>query len=244
MRLPSVWKGNLLQPHVRVAAAAGAALLMAAALRSMGPGPAQGHGALSLPGSRPYLCYVDAHLPGGEMQPSNAACHNALQVGGVQAFYDWFGVLRTDGQGRTRGFIPDGALCSAGLDKFAGFDPPRGDWPVTHVGPGANADQQLGNGVAHAGWFSLFITRDGYRANRILTWNDLEPEPFYSAAAPPGAILPRKTGRHIIYSMWTRQNSHETFYGCSDVIFDGGNGEVSGISSVATRQAPGPGGAG
>ncbi|WP_203910190.1 lytic polysaccharide monooxygenase [Rhizocola hellebori] len=231
-----------MQPHVRVAAAAGAALLVAAALRSMGPGPAQGHVAQSLPGSRPYLCYVDAHQPDGQIQPTNSACRSALEAGGAEAFYDWFGVLRADGQGRTRGFIPDGALCSAGLSKFAGFDAPHSDWPVTHLSQGANL--QHGNRVAYAGWFSLFVTRDGYQSNRPLTWNDIEPEPFYSAATPPGAVLPHKTGRHIIYSVWTRENSHETFYGCSDVIFDGGGGEVSGIRSVASQPVPGPGGEG
>jgi chitin-binding protein len=232
------------QPHFRVAAAAGAALLVAAALRSMGPVPAQGQDAMFLPGSRTYLCYVDGHQPGGDIRPANPACRNAMRVNGTQAFYDWFGVMRPDGQGRTRGFIPDGALCSAGLAKYAGFDAPRDDWPVTHLSEGANTRIEHGNRVAHPGWFSLYVTRDGYRASRPLTWNDMESQPFYSAAAPPGAILPRKTGRHVIYSVWTRENSHETFYGCVDVVFDGGGGEVTGIRSSQANSKPGPGGEG
>jgi predicted carbohydrate-binding protein with CBM5 and CBM33 domain len=48
------------------------------------------------------------------------------------------------------------------------------------------------------------------------------------------ATLPaNKTGYHIIYSVWARSDSVETFYGCSDVVFDGGNGEVTGIGSSA-----------
>jgi chitin-binding protein len=210
----------------------------------MGPAPAQGGAAAFQPGSRTYLCYVDAHLPGGEIRPANPACRNALRISGAQAFYDWFGVLRPDGAGRTRGFIPDGALCSAGLAKYAGFDVPRDDWPVTHLGQGTYTRIEHGNRVAHAGWFSLYVTRDGYRPNRPLTWNDMEQRPFYSAAAPPGATLPPKSGRHVIYSVWTRESSQETFYGCADVVFDGGGGEVTGIRSAETRPRPGPGGEG
>jgi hypothetical protein len=32
--------------------------------------------------------------------------------------------------------------------------------------------------------------------------------------------------------VWKRSDSNETFYGCSDVIFDGGNGEVTGVGVV------------
>jgi hypothetical protein len=40
------------------------------------------------------------------------------------------------------------------------------------------------------------------------------------------AKLPaNKTGRHIIYSLWVRSDSTENFYGCSDVVFDGGGPE-------------------
>ena len=46
--------------------------------------------------------------------------------------------------------------------------------------------------------------------------------------ASRGSNLPAgKTGRHIIYSVWTRSDSAETFYNCSDVVFDGGIRVVS-----------------
>src|SRR5256885_15950077 len=48
-----------------------------------------------------------------------------------------------------------------------------------------------------------------------------------------GNLPANKTGRHIIYSVWARSDSSETFYGCSDVVFDGGNGQVTGIGSTA-----------
>ena len=75
----------------------------------------------------------------------------------------------------------------------------------------------------------------------------LEDEPFstYQQTMPNGtdpefdtpdyewsATLPDKSGKHIIYSVWERSDSPETFYGCADVNFDGGNGEVIGIGST------------
>jgi predicted carbohydrate-binding protein with CBM5 and CBM33 domain len=48
------------------------------------------------------------------------------------------------------------------------------------------------------------------------------------------AMLPaNKTGYHIIYSVWARSASTETFYGCSDVVLDGGNGQVTCIGATA-----------
>src|SRR5690606_21910120 len=56
----------------------------------------------------------------------------------------------------------------------------------------------------------------------------------WNARLPSG-----KSGRHIIYTVWERSDSPETFYSCSDVVFDGGDGEVTGIGpgSGTTRAA-------
>jgi len=51
---------------------------------------------------------------------------------------------------------------------------------------------------------------------------------YWNATLPTGL-----TGRHIIYSVWARSDSSETFYGCSDVNFDGGTGQVTGIGNSA-----------
>ena len=51
-----------------------------------------------------------------------------------------------------------------------------------------------------------------------------------------GRLPSAKSGRHIIYSVWSRSDSTETFYGCSDVTFDGGHGEVTGVGTTD----PGP----
>jgi predicted carbohydrate-binding protein with CBM5 and CBM33 domain len=226
--------------------------LVAAVVAALIPATSWAHGAMLTPGSRTYLCYKDGLTSTGEIKPTNAACQNALAVGGTQPFYDWFGVLRSDGAGRTRGFIPDGALCSGGNTKYAGFDAPRNDWPLTHLTSGASFTWTYAAWAAHPGWFYLYVTKDGYDPNQALTWADMEETPFGSADHPPingtapsgyyywTGNLPNKTGRHVIYSVWQRSDSTETFYGCSDVVFDGGNGEVTGICPGCGGGNPSP----
>lgn len=225
--------------------------IVAAAAASLVPTVSFAHGAMLTPGSRTYLCYKDGLSSTGEIRPTNAACNNALAVGGAQPFYDWFGVLRSDGAGRTRGFVPDGALCSGGFTKYAGFDAPRSDWPLTHLTSGASHNFSYAAWAAHPGWFYLYVTKDGFNPNQALTWDNMEDQPFLSVDHPPingsapsgnyywtGNLPSGKSGRHIIYSVWKRSDSNETFYGCSDVVFDGGHGEVTGINNGTPQPSP------
>ncbi|WP_428849339.1 cellulose binding domain-containing protein [Streptomyces scabiei] len=41
--------------------------------------------------------------------------------------------------------------------------------------------------------------------------------------------------------VWQRSDSQETFYSCSDIVFDGGNGEVTGIKQPGNPSEPVPG---
>ncbi len=228
---------------------------------------ADAHGAATRPGSRTYLCRVDGTHNSGDIQPSNPACAEAVAVGGKQPLWDWFGVLRADGAGRTRGYIPDGQLCSGGEPTYAGYDLARSDWPYTRLTGGAELTVRYNAWAHHPGQIRLYVTRDGYDPTEPLAWDDLEPEPFsvYDQTTPNGTdeanntpdyqwsvTLPQKTGPHVIYSVWERSDSRETFYGCSDVRFDGGSGEVVGVgpganlvgapggASTATTTAPTP----
>ncbi|WP_248960817.1 lytic polysaccharide monooxygenase [Sphaerisporangium perillae] len=224
------------------AAAAIATLLMVTLL----PGEASAHGAMMIPGSRTYLCWKDGLTANGAIVPNNPACAAAIAQSGNNSMYNWFAVLRSDGGGRTSGFIPDGKLCSGGavVYDFSGFDLARNDWPVTHLTSGANIQFRYNKWAAHPGAFRTYITKDSWSPTRPLAWSDLESTPFYTAQDPPSvgspgnadsyyywnATLPSgKSGRHIIYSVWQRSDSQETFYNCSDVVFDGGNGNVTGI---------------
>ncbi|MFE9100035.1 lytic polysaccharide monooxygenase auxiliary activity family 9 protein [Actinomadura geliboluensis] len=208
--------------------------------------PASAHGAMMVPGSRTYLCWKDGLTSTGQIVPHNPACAAAIAQSGTTSLYNWFAVLRSDGAGRTRGFIPDGRLCSGGavVYDFSGYDLARDDWPVTHLTSGADIEFRYNKWAAHPGTFRTYITKDTWSPTRPLSWDDLEDQPFYSATDPPSvgspgsedayyhwnARLPSgKSGRHIIYTVWQRSDSNETFYGCSDVVFDGGNGEVTGV---------------
>lgn len=93
------------------------------------------------------------------------------------------------------------------------------------------------------GYLDHYITRDGVfdsaakASEHILTWEDLEPEPFChyqpSSCVSPlqGGVsqktekyaceIPKnKTGQHVIYTVWQRHDSDEAFYSCSDLVIN------------------------
>lgn len=229
-----------------------ATVLTALAATLLSVPAASAHGAMSIPGSRTFLCYEDALTSTGELVPHNPACQAAVAESGLTPLYNWFAVGNRSGttSGETVGFIPDGKLCSGNSNyyDFSGFDLASSQWPVTHLTSGSTIQIEYNKWAAHPGTFSLYITKDGWDPTQPLTWADLESVPFSTVTDPPSvgdpgsissyyywnATLPAgKTGYHIIYSVWARSDSTETFYGCSDVMFDGGNGEVTGIGSTA-----------
>lgn len=218
-------------------------------------GDAEAHGTPMKPASRTFLCWQDGLTDTGEIKPVNPACRAAAQQSGTTPFYNWFSVLRSDGAGRTRGFVPDGQLCSGGNTNFTGFNAARDDWPLTHLTSGATIDFSYNAWAAHPGWFKVYITKDGFDPKSTLTWNDIEDQPFLTVDHPPlngspgtveanyswrGALPANKSGRHIIYMVWQRSDSQETFYSCSDVVFDGGNGEVTGVKDPGDGSGPDP----
>jgi chitin-binding protein len=214
---------------------------------------AQAHGATMFPGSRSWLCYQDGLRDNGAIIAYNPACANAIAQNGTTPLYNWFAVLRSDAGGRTTGFIPDGQLCSGGTGgpyNFSAYNAARSDWPLTHLTSGANIQFRHSNWAHHPGTFYLAITRQGWSPTQPLAWGDLQE--FASVTNPPanggpGALnyyywnaqLPSgRSGRAIIYIRWVRSDSQENFFSCSDVIFDGGNGQVTGIGPG--QSSPGP----
>ncbi|SNT62862.1 chitin-binding protein [Asanoa hainanensis] len=230
---------------IRRAAVFGAAAMLAAGLVSVvSQLPAQGHGTPMSPGSRTFLCWKDGLSQQGDIQPHNPACTAAVQQGGTNPLYNWFSVLRSDAAGRTVGLIADGQLCSGGNATFAAYNQARNDWPLTHLTAGARFDFKYSNWAHHPGTFYFYVTKDSWSPTRALAWNDLESTPFLTVTNPPqnggpgtneghyyfsGNLPSNKSGRHLIYSRWVRSDSNENFFGCSDVTFDGGNGQVTGV---------------
>jgi predicted carbohydrate-binding protein with CBM5 and CBM33 domain len=237
----------------RAAATAAVAVVAAGIVTVITPSAAQAHGAAMIPGSRTFLCWKDGLSSTGQIIPNNPACSAAVSQGGANTLYNWFSVLRSDAAGRTTGFVPDGQLCSGGNSSFSSYNLARNDWPLTHLTAGRSMEFRYSNWAHHPGTFYFYVTNNSWSPTRALAWSDLEATPFLTVTNPPqrGAVgtndghyyfsgnLPSgKSGRHIIYSRWVRSDSAENFFGCSDVVFDGGNGEVTGIGPGQGTQQP------
>ncbi|MGW3010514.1 lytic polysaccharide monooxygenase [Streptomyces sp. NPDC001219] len=208
------------------------------ALTVLTASPAAAHGSMTDPVSRVSACYAE-----GPESPESAACKAAVQAGGAQAFYDWNGVRDGNAGGQSRTRIPDGKLCSANSPEFKGLDLPRADWPSSPMKAGNHTFRYKGT-APHAGYFELYLTKDGYDPKKPLKWSDLESKPFAKVSDPKmvngdyvfDGKVPARSGRHLIYSIWQRSDSPEAFYTCSDVVF----GKQAGGTTAKSEAAPAP----
>ncbi|MGA5508433.1 lytic polysaccharide monooxygenase [Streptomyces umbrinus] len=213
------------------------------ALTGLAAAPAVAHGSMTDPVSRVAGCFAE-----GPENPRSAACKAAVAAGGTQALYDWNGVNIANAAGKSKEIIPDGKLCSAGNDKFKGLDLARADWPATRLTSGNRTFRYKGT-APHKGSFELYVTKDGYDPAKPLKWSDLESKPFLKVTDPRmesgdyvfDGVVPVKSGRHLIYSIWQRSDSPEAFYTCSDVVFgEGGSGSGGGAGASAAPTASAP----
>ncbi|MFD0152484.1 lytic polysaccharide monooxygenase auxiliary activity family 9 protein [Streptomyces sp. NPDC055721] len=219
----------------RTAAAVTATALLG--LSGLASAPAFAHGSMTDPVSRVSACYAE-----GPEAPRSAACKAAVAASGAQAFYDWNAVNIANAAGKHRELIPDGKLCSAANDKYRGLDLARADWPASRLAPGAHTFRYKGT-APHRGSFELYVTKDGYDPSKPLAWSDLEAKPFATVTDPRmengdyvfEGTVPKKSGRHLIYSIWQRSDSPEAFYTCSDVVF---GEETGGTAPAPTASAP------
>lgn len=210
-------------------------------LTALAVGPAGAHGSMTDPVSRVSACFAE-----GPEHPRSAACKAMVAAGGTQPLYDWNEVNIGDAAGRHRQIIPDGKLCSAGRDKYKGLDLPRADWPGTKLASGRHTFRYRAT-APHRGTFELYITKDGYDPRKPLKWADLEAKPFAKVTNPTlrdgsyvfDGTVPKRSGRHLIYSIWQRSDSPEAFYTCSDVDF-GRTAQAAKAQEQAQEQAPAP----
>jgi chitin-binding protein len=196
--------------------------------------PAGAHGATANPPSRAVVCAPDAGRAA-----NSTACRAAVSAGGGRGFGEWDNVRVAGVAGRDRERIPDGRLCSGGIDAFRGLDLARADWPATAVSPGARFTFRYRQRVPHEGTFRLYVTRRGYDPTRPLRWADVGARPFLTVTDPPlrgdayvfpGRLPTDRAGRHVILVIWQNSGTPDTYYSCSDVRF------------VAPRAGPAPGG--
>ena len=214
------------------------AVAMLLATAALPAAPARGHGATSRPVSRAVACAPDSP------KVASAACRAAIAANGGRAFDDWDNVRVADVRGRDRQVIPDGRLCSGGLDDFRGLDLARADWPATTVAPGARFTFRYRQRIPHRGTFRLYVTNDDYRPNRPLNWSQVATKPFLNATDPTmrgdgyefTGRLPRdRTGRQIILAIWQNSDTPDTYYSCSDVLFAAGKRSTAPRSTGAAK---------
>ncbi|MDJ0343124.1 lytic polysaccharide monooxygenase [Streptomyces sp. H10-C2] len=206
-------------------------------LTGLAAAPASAHGSMENPVSRVSACYAE-----GPENPRSAACKAAVAAGGRQALYDWNSVRDGEAGGRSRSKVPDGQLCSGGNAEYKGLDLARADWPATGMSSGSFTFKYRAT-APHKGSFDLYITKDGYDPSKQLKWSDLEAKPFASVTDPTltngsyvfSGTVPKRAGRHLIYSVWQRSDSTEAFYSCSDVVFGKDTGGSAPAPSVPSH---------
>lgn len=203
------------------------------------------HGSMETPISRVYQCFLE-----GPENPTSAACQAAVATGGTQALYDWNEINIANASGQHQQLIPDGKLCSAGREKYKGFDLARADWPAQTISPDANGNYEFvyrATAPHSTLYFRFYVTKNGYDPTQPLAWSHLEDTPFctitnvtlqngrYRMTCP----LPTgKSGRHLIYNIWQRSDSPEAFYACSDVIFGQSNITPTPPATATATQPP------
>ena len=189
---------------------------------------AYSHGTMTNPISRIYNCFLE-----NPENPKSDACKEAVSVGGTQALYDWNGVNQGNANDMHMDVVPDGQLCGGGQELFKGLNLARDDWFTNSVMPDSNGNLQFvfrATAPHSTEYFNFFITKDGYDPLNPLKWSDLETVPFCSITEVEltngnyvmNCPFPsNKTGRHIIYNIWQRNDSPEAFYTCIDVDITG-----------------------
>jgi len=187
------------------------------------------HGSMETPVSRIYNCFLE-----GPENPKSAACTAAVEEGGKQALYDWNGVNQGSANDMHRDVVPDGKLCSGGNELFKGMDLARDDWHTTPIAPDGSGNFEfvfIATAPHSTKYFKFYVTREGYNPLEPLEWSDLEDSPFCTVESVTlengryrmNCPFPQgKSGKHVIYAIWQRDDSPEAFYTCMDVSFTDG----------------------
>ncbi len=209
-----------------------------------------GHGLMEDPPSRNWLCGVITKPH--EVSNGNAEypeCGDAFNT--VDGGYQFMSVL-THARGRSKVNPLPAHVCGFGSETWQGGATPWDaaiDWPTTSMSSGRQEIKwniQWGPHFTDTEEFRYWITKSSFdfEVGQALTWNDFESEPFcvlsYDNAnsnANPDVIpltgttrfrtfcdVPQRSGRHIIYGEWGRNEwTLERFHGCVDVVFGGGS---------------------
>jgi chitin-binding protein len=212
---------------------------------------AMSHGLVQDPPARNWFCGAVTkpdHVANGTAQ--YPVCGNAFNAPGVDpnAGYSFMSVL-THTTGRD-GIGPRTNVCGFNSETWNGaatvWDQPI-DWPTVAMEPGPRTflwNISWGPHFSDTVDFKYWITKPGFvwQTGRALSFADFEDTPFcnlaYDDANPTGnpnitpntgaatfltrCTVPQRSGRHVIYAEWGRnQWTYERFHGCIDAQFSG-----------------------
>ena len=180
------------------------------------------HGTVTSPVSRIYNCWQE-----NPENPESPPCIAAVISHGTQPLYDWNEINQANANGEHELYVFDGNLASGGRpEKYGGMDQITSEWVATPVSPGPFTITWTNTAPHATEYYDVYITKESWTPDQPLTWDSLEllahtdPSPAASSVDIP-VILPVRTGKHVIYSIWQRSDSPEAFYSTSDIDFDG-----------------------
>jgi len=199
------------------------------------------HGTVTTPPSRVWICFQE-----NPENPDSPACIAGVASYGTQWLYDWPAILQPSVDGNHTQYVLDGNLASGGdPDKYGGMDQIRDDWIATPVAPGPYTVTWTITAPHATLYYRVYITKANWTPDQPLTWDSLElltetgPLPL-SDEDNIDVILPERTGRHVIYSVWQRSLSPEAFYSTSDVDFGTLSTDLFDKSSLDLKNYPNP----
>ena len=180
------------------------------------------HGTVTSPVSRIYNCWQE-----NPQNPESPPCIAAVISHGTQPLYDWNEINQANANGEHELYVFDGNLASGGRpETYGGMDQITTEWVATPVSPGPFTITWTNTAPHATEYYDVYITKESWTSGQPLTWDSLEllvrtsPSSAANSVDIP-VILPVRTGKHVIYSIWQRSDSPEAFYSTSDIDFDG-----------------------
>lgn len=189
------------------------------------------HGYVVRPLSRAYWCAQNGGCGSASNEPQS-----------VEAPKGWPAATSPGG----RPTPPDGQLASGGRAGFSALDgltTPQGTpWPATAFQAGQVARMRWWLTAPHrTSRWTYYITRDGWDPDQPLSRAQFEDTPFcnFEWSCPGGFwtcnqpipevhhwvyMPPGKTGRHVIYAIWTVADTDNAFYQVMDVQLEAAEG--------------------
>ena len=136
-------------------------------------------------------------------------------------------MFRENVRGNHQAAIPDRQLCSAGLTEGGRYRSLDAVGPWHAVVKPRQFRLTITDQARHgADYLRVYITRQGFDPTaQALRWGDLEHVVSTGRYAPGNGIYQvdvnagSRTGRHVVYTIWQASHLDQSYYFCSDVIF-------------------------